>query len=722
MTEQRECVVEREIGDRKLIIKSGKLAKQASGSVWVQYGDTVVLVAATTAPSLRDIDWFPLFMDYREKQYAAGKVPRGFFKREGRPTDKEILAMRLMDRPLRPLFPKGYGEEVQVQAIVLSFDQENESDILAMIGASASVSVSKIPFNGPVGTVRLGRVNGELIVNPTLTQLADSDFEIVMSGVGDTVNMIEVGAKVLSDDDLMEALTAGSKVIAEITEMQRELMKMVGVEKEWTPPEVDPAPAEAVARFADELTQCLTVEGKQAQNQAIDDLKQRVLDELSPEDVEEPPLERKAVATAFGEMKERIIRQRILEGIRPDGRGLTEIRPITCEVGLMPRTHGSALFTRGETQALVATTLGTYDDQQIIDGLAPEYRKRFMLQYNFPPFSVGEVKPIRGPSRRDIGHGSLAEKCLECIMPPVEDFAYTVLAVSEILESNGSSSMATVCGSTLALMDAGIPIADPVAGISIGLVEEGDRRALLTDIQGAEDHYGDMDFKVAGTQHGITGIQLDLKIGGVTLDVLREGLKQAHEARLELLKTMLSVLSAPRDHISEYAPRLLFVKIDPDKIGKLIGPGGKTVKGIQEETGARIEIDDDGQVMISCLEAAGAEAAKERVEAVTGNVEVGTIYTGKIVSIKDFGVFVELPCMQDGMCHISELADTYVKKVEDVVKLGDEIRVKVIQVDPQGRIKLSRKIAFMAGVVPNSTATPSCPVTFRMLSFASSEM
>jgi len=695
MAEQRECVVEREIGGRKLILKTGKLAKQASGSVWVQYGDTVVLVAATTAPSLRDIDWFPLFMDYREKQYAAGKVPRGFFKREGRPTDKEILAMRLMDRPLRPLFPEGYGEEVQVQAIVLSFDQENESDILAMIGASASVSVSPIPFNGPVGTVRLGRVNGELIVNPTITQLDESDFEIIMSGVGDTVNMIEVGAKVVSDVDLMEAFTAGSKVIAEVTEMQRELVRMVGVEKTWTPPEVDPAPAKAVAAFADELTQCLSVAGKQAQNQAIDDLRQRVLDELSPEDVEEPPLERSAVSAAFGKMKERIIRQRILDGVRPDGRSLTEIRPITCEVGLMPRTHGSALFTRGETQALVAATLGTYGDQQIIDGLAPEYRKRFMLQYNFPPFSVGEVKPIRGPSRRDIGHGSLAEKCLECVMPTVEDFAYTVLAVSEILESNGSSSMATVCGSTLALMDAGIPIADPVAGISIGLVEEGDRRVLLTDIQGAEDHYGDMDFKVAGTQHGVTGVQLDMKIGGVTLEVLRDGLKQAHEARLELLKTMLKVLPAPRDHISEYAPRLLFVKIDPDKIGKLIGPGGKTVKAIQEETGARIEIDDEGQVMISCLEAAGAEAARERVVAITGDVEVGTIYTGKIVSIKDFGVFVALPCMQDGMCHISELADTYVKKVEDVVKLGDEIRVKVIQVDPQGRIKLSRKAALL---------------------------
>ena len=691
MTEARELVVEREIGGRKLTIKTGKLGKQAAGSVWVRYGDTVVFVAAVTAAPRMESGWFPLFMDYREKQYSAGKVPRGFFKREGRPTDKETLVMRLMDRPLRPLFPDGYTDEVQVQAIVLSFDQENESDVLAMIGASACVAVSSIPFNGPVGSVRVGRVGGQLVINPTLQQTAESDMEIVMSGVGDTVCMIEVGANVVSEEDLAAALAFGSKYVAEITEMQRELMRQVGTQKTWAPPAANTAAIKAVARYDGDIRASLTVSGKQAQSQAMADLEERAVTELAPEGAGDLPYDARAIVAAFGELKKKIIRERILDGVRPDGRSIKEIRPVSSEVGLLPRTHGSALFTRGETQALVTTTLGTYDDQQIIDGLAPEYRKRFMLQYNFPPFSVGEVKPIRGPSRRDIGHGNLAEKCLAPVMPSLEKFAYTVLAVSEILESNGSSSMATVCGCTLALMDAGVPIADPVAGISVGLVQEGSRHVLLTDIQGAEDHYGDMDFKVAGTQHGVTGMQVDLKIGGISMDLIRETLAQAHEARLELLKMILETLPAPRAEISQYAPRLLFVKISPDKIGKLIGPGGKTIKGIQEETGARIEVDDDGNVMISCVDVKGAEAAKQKVELLTEEIGIGKIYTGKVVGIKEFGAFIELTPGQDGMCHISELSDSYVKNVEDAVKMGDVLTVKVIQVDPTGRVKLSRK-------------------------------
>ena len=689
----KEHVVVREIGGRKLILKTGKLAKQASGAVWVQYGDTVVLVATRIAELKREIDFFPLFMDYREKQYAAGKVPRGFFKREGRPTDKEILTMRLMDRPVRPLFPEGYKDEVQIQAIVLSFDQQNESDVLAMIGASASLCVSPAPFNGPVGSVRIGRLNGELIAFPTIEQTGQCDLEIIMSGTDTVVNMLEVGAGEVSDDDLMAAFEFGHKVIREIVQMQRELATMAGVEKSWTPPEPDTALAAEVAKYEGQLLACLDVSGKAAQMQALDEVRTTILDTLSPEDVEEPRFAREAVSAAVSELKKKIIRERILGGVRPDGRKPAQLRPVTGEVGVLPRTHGSALFTRGETQALVATTLGTSEDQQVIDGLAPEYKKRFMLQYNFPPFSVGEVRPIRGPSRRDIGHGNLAERCLVPVMPAADQFAYTVLAVSEILESNGSSSMATVCGATLALMDAGVPIKDPVAGISIGLVKEGDREMLLTDIQGAEDHYGDMDFKVAGTQKGITGVQLDVKIDGLSLGTLRKALIQAREARIELLRIMLETLSSPRPQISDYAPRLLLIHIDPDKIGKVIGPGGKIIKAIQEETGARIEIEDDGSVMISCVEMKGAEAAREKIEQIAEEVKIGKIYTGKVMSIKEFGAFIEVTPGQDGLCHVSELDEKYVKNIEDVIKVGDTVRVKVIQIDPQGRIKLSRKAA-----------------------------
>ncbi len=693
MPESREVEVVREIGGRKLILKAGKLAKQASGSVWVQYGDTVVLVAATAATSRREIDFFPLFMDYREKQYAAGKIPRGFFKREGRPTDKEVLTMRLMDRPTRPLFPDGYMEEVQVQAIVLSFDQENDGDVLAMIGASAALMISpSIPYQGPFGAVRIGRKDGQMIVNPTIAETNEGDLEMIVAATDPSIVMIEVGASELPEEELMKGFELAHEVSREIVAMQHELVQKLGIEKlPFESPQMDSELVSEVEKYADQLREAIQTRGKFESMTAVAEVQKQVIDTLSPQDTEEPRFARGQVSAAFSEMKRRLIRETILAGQRPDGRTAEELRPISCEVGVLPRTHGSALFTRGETQALVSATLGTTEDQQVIDGLPPEYRKKFMLQYNFPPFSVGEVRPLRGPSRRDIGHGSLAEKSLAAVMPGDEDFAYTTLVVSEILESNGSSSMATVCGATLAMMDGGVPIKRPVAGISIGLVKEGDEELLLTDIMGAEDHYGDMDFKVAGTQSGVTGIQLDLKISGVSLSVLKRGLEQAKLARMELLKIMLEAIPGPREEISMLAPRLLQIKIDPEKIGKIIGPGGSVIKAMQSETNTRIEIQDDGTVTISSTDASGAEDARRRIEMMTETVNVDKTYSGKVRSITDFGAFIEILPGQDGLCHISELSDGYVKKVEDVVKLGDTVRVKVINIDNQGRIKLSRK-------------------------------
>ena len=693
MPESREVEVVREIGGRKLILRSGKLAKQAAASVWVQYGDTVVLVAATVATSRREIDYFPLFMDYREKQYAAGKVPRGFFKREGRPTDKEVLTMRLMDRPARPLFPEGYIEEVQVQAIVLSFDQQNEPDVLAMIGASAVLTLApQTPYEGPFGAVRIGRKDGKLIVNPTVSENKDAELEMIIAATRDSVVMIEVGANELAEEELVKGFELAHEVSRQIVEMQVELAEKMGVQKvPFKAPQLDAELVSEVEKYAGQLREAIKLRGKHESATAVSDVQKLVLDTLSPADAESPRFVRGQVSSAFGEMKRRLIREAILAGNRPDGRTAEQLRPITCETGILPRTHGSALFTRGETQALVSATLGTTEDQQVIDGLSPEYRKKFMLQYNFPPFSVGEVRPLRGPSRRDIGHGNLAEKSLDPVMPGDDKFAYTTLVVSEVLESNGSSSMATVCGATLAMMDGGVPIKRPVAGISIGLVQEGSQEMLLTDIVGAEDHYGDMDFKVAGTQDGVTGIQLDLKNKGVSLDLLRRGLEQARTARMQLLKIMLEAIAKPREEISAFAPRLLQIKIDPDKIGKIIGPGGSVIKAMQSETNTRIEIQDDGTVTISSTEAEGAEEARRRIETMTESVNVGKAYTGKVRSITDFGAFIEILPGQDGLCHISELSDGYVKKVEDVVKLGDTVRVKVINIDNQGRIKLSRK-------------------------------
>jgi polyribonucleotide nucleotidyltransferase len=687
--------VEREIGGRTLSIETGRIAKQAHGSALVRYADTVIIATAVRAKPREGITWFPLTVEYREMTYAAGKIPGGFFKREGRPSMKEVLTCRLVDRPIRPLFPEGYKDEIQVIVEVLSADQENDPDVLAIIGASAALALSPIPWEGPVGAVRIGLVDGQLIVNPTHAQRDTGQMEMVVSGLDGMINMIEVGAREVPEEKVAEALALAQEVIGTILAMQRELVEKAGSPKApfAGPKDVAPLEARIEKGFLAELAAAKQVHGKIERNRTCDELLARACEAILVGAGMATEWTEADFTRAWYAVEERLIRRMLLSGQRTDGRRPDELRPIVCEVGVLPRTHGSALFTRGETQALVVTTLGTGEDQQIIDGLIEEYRKPFMLHYNFPPFSVGEVKMIRGPSRRDIGHGALAEKSLQGVMPTDTEFPYTIRIVSDIMESNGSSSMATVCGATLSLMDAGVPIKDPVAGISIGRISDGDKELFLTDIQGEEDHVGDMDFKVAGTQKGITGMQLDLKIRGLALDVCRRALVRAREVRLELLKIMLQTIPSPRAEISRHAPRLLQIKINPDKIGKVIGPGGKTIKGLEAATGARIEVEDDGTITISSVDVTAAEKARDAIEALTAEAQIGRIYTGTVVSIKDFGAFIEILPSQDGMCHVSELSDKYVKNVGDVVKMGDTVRVKVISIDDTGRIKLSRKAA-----------------------------
>ncbi len=687
--------VEREIAGRTLSLETGRLARQAHASVLVQYADTVVLVTATTAPPRPGLGFFPLSVEYREYTYAAGKIPGGFFKREGRPSTKETLTCRMIDRPLRPLFPAGFMDEVQVVASVLSADQENDPDLLAMIGASAALSISPIPWDGPIAPVRIGMADGELLVNPTHSVRETAEMDLILSCIGDDINMLELEGKEIPEEKLLEAFELGSEVAQQVLGLQQELIDAVQPKKTpWEPPR-DTADLEKQIEdaFLADLEAAKAIGEKIERQDATRAVKDKAREALIPE---EPQSEDDWTGADFGraweKVEDRLITRLLLEGRRTDGRGRNDLRPVSCEVGVLPRTHGSALFTRGETQALVVTTLGTTADQQIIDGLIEEYRKPFMLHYNFPPFSVGEVRMFRGPRRREIGHGALAEKSIAPVLPTPEEFPYTLRLVSDILESNGSSSMATVCGATLSLMDAGVPIKNPVAGISIGGVhDESGNDYLLVDIQGEEDHTGDMDFKIAGTQKGITGIQLDLKVRSISLEKCRKVFETSREVRLQILKTMLQTLSKPREEISRHAPRLIQIKINPDKIGKLIGPGGKVIKGIEADTGARVEIDDDGTVTVSCVDAAAAERAREMVENITAEIKVGTVYDGKVVTIKPFGAFVEILPGQDGMVHISELADKYVEKVEDVVKLGDAVRVKVIAVDDSGRVKLSRK-------------------------------
>ncbi|MCL5770057.1 MAG: polyribonucleotide nucleotidyltransferase [Planctomycetes bacterium] len=699
--------VEKEINGRTLSLETGYLAKQADGAVLVRYGETVVLATAVSSDPRPGGDFFPLTVDYREKTSAAGKFPGGFIKREGRPSTKETLTARMIDRPIRPLFPHGYFDEVLLQILVLSADGQNDPDVLAMIGSSAALAISGIPFQGPLGAVRIGRVDGKFVVMPTASELDNSELDMLVAGTEPAVNMIEVGARELPDPLILQGITLGHNIIREIVAMQKELVAKVGKPKVCR---LHEAPAELVREIAaggDRLRQAMQISGKQERAEQVAKIKKELLDRYTAPDAAGKPLHDPVqVEMAFAELEEKILRELILSGVRSDGRGSTAIRPIACHVGVLPRTHGSAIFSRGETQSLVTTTLGTGDDEQIVDGLGEEYAKKFMLHYNFPPFATGEVKRIMGPGRREIGHGALAERSLEPVLPPPEQFPYVIRVVSDILESNGSSSMASVCGGTLALLDAGVPLIRPVAGISIGLVSEGTRDVLLTDITGEEDHYGDMDFKVSGTTQGITGIQLDLKISGLRSELIAQALEQARVARLAILQKMCAVIPTHRPEISPYAPRLLTIRINPEKIGKVIGPGGKTIKKIVETTGAKIDIEDDGTVFIAAVGMEAAERAREEVERLTEDVKVGKIYTGRVSSVKDFGAFIEVTPGVDGLCHISELSDKYVKSVLDEVKPGQEVRVKVIAIDDQGRIKLSRKQAMRQEAEHTGAAQP----------------
>ncbi|MFZ0033584.1 MAG: polyribonucleotide nucleotidyltransferase [Sedimentisphaerales bacterium] len=690
--------VERQIGEKLLSIETGKIARQADGAVVVQYGDTVVLVAVVTAPARsEDIDFFPLSVEYREKHSAAGKFPGGFIKREGRPSTKEILTARMIDRPIRPLFPEGYFQEVQIIASVLSADNVNDPDVLAMIGASAALTISRIPFLGPTGACRLGRVGGEFVVNPTYKQLEESDLNLLLGGRKEALNMIEVDAKELPEGVIADAVATAQKTVVQVCEMIEELSKKAGIEKEIPLVEIDEELYSQIrSQIADKLYELKQTPIKQEREAAVKKLFEQVSTEYCEAvDDAEPKCDKVMLKRIFEKIEGQAVRKLLLDGKRLDGRGYNDIRPIVCEVGILPRTHGSALFSRGETQAIVSVTLGTIRDAQIIDGLLDEYTQNFMFHYNFPPFSVGEVRPVRGPGRREIGHGALAERALEQVRPPEEEFAYTVRIISDITESNGSSSMASVCGGTLALMDAGVPITKPVAGISIGMVSGADGRyKLLTDIIGEEDHFGDMDFKVAGTVDGITAMQLDIKAEGLATNIMVEAMERAKTARLDILKAMSNVISKPRPELSKYAPKLLSIEIDPEFIGKVIGPGGKMIKSIQEQTDTKIEIEEDGTIYISCFGGDGHLKAKDIIEAMTQPPQVGRIYEqSKVVSVKDFGVFVEITPGVEGLCHISELSDGFVKNVEDVCKMGDLIPVKLLAIDDQGRFKLSRKAA-----------------------------
>ncbi|MBN1443711.1 MAG: polyribonucleotide nucleotidyltransferase [Planctomycetes bacterium] len=692
-------IVQKEIAGRLLSIETGKVARQASGAVFVKYGDTQIFAAVTSSDPRPDIDFFPLTVDYREKTSAAGKFPGGFIKREGRPTTKEILTCRLVDRPIRPLFSDAYRLDTAVTISVFSADQKNDPDILSVIGASAALSISDIPFLGPLGAVRIGLVDGELVVFPTLQDLASSDLDLAVAGTREAVTMVECGAREVSEEKMIEAIELAHRVIVEIVDLQDDLVRQCGKPKMELepPPDHSDLKSELRGRCQARLPDILRTPGKMERKKAVKQFFLEIADEISP--IVEPPAapppgapERSLVLSLLEEIAGEMEREMILAGTRTDGRTHESIRDISIEVATFPRVvHGAALFTRGETQAMVTVTLGTARDQQIVDGLADEYSERFMLHYNFPAFCVGETWPNRGPKRREIGHGALAARALEQVLPSEESFPYTIRVVSDIMESNGSSSMATVCGGTLAMMDAGVKIRQPVAGIAMGLIKEGDRVAILSDILGSEDHNGDMDFKVAGTQKGITALQMDIKVRGLSTEIMQRALEQARQGRIHILQEMLKVLRRPRDEISPFAPKVIVFKIDPEKIGLVIGPGGKMIKKIQEETDSTIEIEDDGKVMIWGSTLESAEGAQHRIEAITEEIKPGRIYqNGRVVSIKDFGCFVEVLPGQEGLVHVSELARGYVKHVSDVVKIGDLIPVKCLGTDSQGRHKLSK--------------------------------
>ncbi len=679
------------LGSNTLTLEWGKLAKQANGSAYVRYGDSVVLATACTAEPREGIDFFPLTVDYREYNYAAGKIPGGFFKREGRPTEREILTSRLIDRPVRPLFPEGFKDDTQVIAMVLSADSDHSPDIIGVVAGAAALYLSDIPFMNPVGAVRVGLVGGRFITNPTYEEMKTSLLNLVVAGTEEAIVMVEAAASEVSEATILEAIEHAHAEIRKIVHAERELFGRLGIQKrEFTAPQSDQALTKEVSeKVKAALREAMDTSkrSKLESEREIQALRKQLLEGYPSDDEEKI----KAAGHAFDSLYERLFRDDVLlSRRRPDGRAFDQVRPIFCEVGMLPRTHGSALFTRGETQALVTATLGTAEDMQRLDVLEGEAFKRFMLHYNFPPFSVGEVGFLRGPGRREIGHGNLAERSLLAVTPGEDKFPYTIRVVSDILESNGSSSMATVCGGCLALMDAGVPLSAPVAGIAMGLVKEGDRYAILTDIAGAEDHYGDMDFKVAGTKTGITALQMDIKISGVTSQIMAEALEQARVGRLHVLDKMLAVLPEPRTAISSYAPHIFTIRINPQKIGELIGPGGKVIRGIVEQSGAKIDVEDDGKVNIAATDQAAADKAIKMVKDLLAEAEIGKTYLGKVVRLADFGAFVEIFPGTDGLLHISEVAEHRIQDIRKELKEGDQLLVKVISIDGN-KIRLSRK-------------------------------
>ncbi|WP_421535511.1 polyribonucleotide nucleotidyltransferase [Priestia sp. D3YE.R1] len=690
--EQEKRVFSVDLAGRKLEVEVGQLAKQANGAALIRYGDTVVLSTATASKEPKNVDFFPLTVNYEERLYAVGKIPGGFIKREGRPSEKAILASRLIDRPIRPLFADGFRNEVQVVSVVMSVDQNCSSEIAAMFGSSLALSVSDIPFEGPIAGVIVGRVDNEFVVNPTVDELEKSDIHLTVAGTKDAINMVEAGADEVPEEVMLEAIMFGHEQIKKLIAFQEEIGAAVGKEKvEVELYTVDADLERQVREIAEgDMNRAVQVQEKHARENAIKEVKSAVAAKFEEQDVEEEVLNQ--VNEILSKLVKSEVRRLITEEkVRPDGRSIDEIRPLSSETNLLPRTHGSGLFTRGQTQALSICTLGALGDVQILDGLSVEESKRFMHHYNFPSFSVGETRPMRGPGRREIGHGALGERALEPVIPNEKDFPYTIRLVSEVLESNGSTSQASICASTLAMMDAGVPIKAPVAGIAMGLIKSGEHYSILTDIQGMEDHLGDMDFKVAGTENGVTALQMDIKIDGLSREILDEALQQAKKGRMQILNHMMSTIATPRQELSQYAPKILTMAINPDKIRDVIGPSGKQINKIIEETGVKIDIEQDGTIFISSIDQPMNEKAKKIIEDLVREVEVGQMYLGKVKRIEKFGAFVEIFSGKDGLVHISELAEERIGKVEDVVAIGDELLVKVMEIDKQGRVNLSRK-------------------------------
>lgn len=687
-----------ELGGRTLTMEIGKIAKQANGAVLVRYGDTAVVVAATGTKTPREgVDFFPLTVDFEEKMYAVGKIPGGFIKREGRPAETAILTSRLIDRPIRPMFPEGYHNDVQIVATAVSVDPDNAPDIPAMIGASCALSISDIPFEGPIAGVRVGMIDGQYIINPTIEQAKVSRLNLAVAGTKDAILMVEAGAKEISEDEMLDAIWFGHEEIKKLVEWQEKIMAEVGKPKMEVPVYEPPAElaAEIEAYGAEQLKAALMDANKLEREENVARIKAEIADAF----MEKYPDNAKDVAYITQKLVKKIVRRTIsVDKIRPDGRALDEVRPVTCEVGLLARPHGSALFTRGQTQILNVLALAPLSEAQTLDGLGVELTKRYIHHYNFPPYSVGETKPLRSPGRREIGHGALAERALLPVIPSEEEFPYAIRLVSETLESNGSSSMGSVCASTLSLMDAGVPIKAPVAGVAMGLVKDGDYFTILTDIQGLEDALGDMDFKVAGTKNGITAIQMDIKIDGINKEIFKQALAQAKRGREHIMGIMLDCISEPRKELSKYAPKITTIHVDPEKISKIIGPGGKTIKKIVEETGAKIDIEEDGRVYIAAVNSEEAAKAIDMINGITAEAEVGKVYTGKVTRLMNFGAFVEILPGKEGLVHISQLSTEHVNKVEDVVSVGDEIVVKVTEIDQKGRINLSRKAVLAGGL------------------------